>query len=92
VRPLSAPAEIVPADEAIDLVKQHVPQLVVLDRMDLVCSKNQQECFSLDDRLNKFFDDYGHNTLVGADFFGRRLDEVDWPREVDREVAARVAQ
>ncbi|MEO6093596.1 MAG: acyltransferase family protein [Novosphingobium sp.] len=66
------------SDREITRLKQRFPRLVVLDRMDYVCSPAQHACFSIDRRLNKFFCDYGHHTLVGARFFGTRIDQVGW--------------
>ncbi|MDP4547780.1 acyltransferase family protein [Marinobacter sp. MDS2] len=53
-------------------------QFLILDRMDYVCDENQKKCFALDENYNKFFYDYGHHTLSGAEFFGRRISKISW--------------
>lgn len=49
---------------------------VILDRMDYVC--DTQQCYALNDQLEKYFFDYGHHTLAGARFFGTRVDLIGW--------------
>ncbi|MCL1124913.1 acyltransferase family protein [Shewanella surugensis] len=56
---------------------QH-PQLVVLDRMDYVCDKGRSLCYAMNGNYQKFFYDYGHHTLEGAEFFGTRVDTINW--------------
>ncbi|WP_445360332.1 acyltransferase family protein [Microbulbifer sp. EKSA005] len=50
----------------------------ILDRMDYVCDEERERCFSIGRELDKYFYDYGHHTLKGAEFFGERVDEIDW--------------
>jgi peptidoglycan/LPS O-acetylase OafA/YrhL len=46
----------------------------VLDRIDYVCTPENKECFAINDKLEKYFYDYGHHTLQGAAFFGQWID------------------
>jgi len=62
----------------IERISESYPSVVVLDRMNYVCQKEIEKCFSADSNLNKYFYDYMHHTLDGAKFFGKRIDEIDW--------------
>jgi len=66
------------SDDQIKGLAARFPKLVVLDRMDYVCPREQKTCFSMDARLNKYFYDYGHNTLAASKFFGGRIDATGW--------------
>lgn len=63
---------------AIEQISEEFPGIIVMDRMDYVCHSQKQVCFSSDYKLNKFFYDYGHHTLEGARYFGKRVDETNW--------------
>ena len=52
--------------------------ILILDRMDYVCDVDEQSCFAIDERLNKYFYDYGHHTLSGAQFFAMEVDQENW--------------
>lgn len=69
-------------DAKIDEILARFPEVVVLDRGDYICDPTTGQCHSLDEALNKFYYDYGHNTLEGAAHFGRRMDRVDWMKPV----------
>ena len=62
----------------IDLISQEMPELEVLDRMDYVCDSAAQSCDAVSDNLDKYFFDYGHHTVTGARFFGKKIDEMGW--------------
>jgi peptidoglycan/LPS O-acetylase OafA/YrhL len=67
-------------------------QVVVLNRMDYVCASEENKCFAMNDHYEKYFYDYGHHTLNGAEFFGDRLKEIGWLDPVLKEhsnIAAR---
>lgn len=49
-----------------------------LNRMDYTCSDLETSCYIVDGNLNKLFYDYGHYTIRGAQYFGKRIDEVGW--------------
>ena len=66
------------ADARIDSLKERFPDVIVLDRMDYACNARRHVCYSIDDTLNKFYFDYGHHSLRGAEFFGHRVDQVGW--------------
>ncbi len=51
---------------------------MTLDRMDFVCKKKNKICYAIDDEFNKYFYDYGHYTLAGADFFAKSVDSMNW--------------
>lgn len=48
----------------------------VLDRMDYVCPNG--DCSIISDDLEKFFYDYGHNTVDGYKHYAKIIDEIDW--------------
>jgi len=50
----------------------------VLDRMDYVCDRANELCYGVNSNIEKLFYDYGHHTLAGARFFGKRLDQLRW--------------
>jgi peptidoglycan/LPS O-acetylase OafA/YrhL len=50
----------------------------VLDRMDYVCDRAKELCYGVNSEIAKLFFDYGHHTLAGARFFGKRVDQVGW--------------
>lgn len=54
----------------------HIP---VVDRMDYVCEQSKEICYAVDEKLVKYFYDYGHHTLTGAQFFAERINRIDWP-------------
>ncbi len=62
----------------IDEIARKYPDVIAVDRMDLVCDAPRALCYGIDERLNKFFFDYGHTTLEGARFFGQRMDRTGW--------------
>lgn len=54
----------------------------ILDRMDYICSASEKRCFGIGENLEKFFYDYGHHTLEGAEYFGQRVDDIGWLRTI----------
>ena len=66
----------------IDNLAKIYKGLIVLNRMDYICDRDLNQCFAINEKLEKFFYDYGHHTLEGAKFFGGRVDKVDWLSEV----------
>ncbi len=50
--------------------------------MDYICDEKNEKCYSIDDQLNKYFYDYGHHTMDGAEFFGKRIDDQKWFKPV----------
>ena len=67
-----------PSVRLLDDLSVQFPRLIQLDRMGYACALERATCYSMDEKLNKFFYDYGHHTLVGARFFGRRIDRIGW--------------
>jgi peptidoglycan/LPS O-acetylase OafA/YrhL len=65
-------------DAKINSLQKEYPFIYVLDRLDYMCDKVEQECFSLDRELNKYYYDYAHHTLIGAEFFGHVIDTTGW--------------
>jgi peptidoglycan/LPS O-acetylase OafA/YrhL len=51
------------------------------DRKDLSCDP-ELRCEVLDDQLNPLYFDYGHWTLEGAAYFGRKMKRLGWLAEV----------
>ena len=52
--------------------------IVVLDKMDFICDIPSKTCDGITNEGNKSFYDYGHFTLEGAKYFGRRVHELNW--------------
>ena len=57
--------------------------VLVLDRMDYICDNQKKTCYAINNELEKFFYDFGHNTIVGAQFFGQRIDTIGWLEKLD---------
>lgn len=49
-----------------------------LDKNDFICNLKSRTCDGITDDGYKSFYDYGHFTLEGARFFGRRIHETGW--------------
>ena len=73
---------VVAANAEIDRIGALFPDVTVLDRMDYVCAAAEGICYSANDKLEKYFPDYGHHTLAGAAFFSKRVDETGWLKPV----------
>jgi peptidoglycan/LPS O-acetylase OafA/YrhL len=71
-------AAIKRSDAAIEAIANKHSDVLILDRMDYVCDKKAETCFVINDQFEKYFFDYGHHTLAGAVFFGKRVDQIDW--------------
>jgi hypothetical protein len=66
------------SDDVIDAIAKKYADVLVLDRMDYICDREAKRCYSINEQFEKYFYDYGHNTLAGARFFGARVDQIDW--------------
>ena len=75
-------SRVIAANEEIHRLEGVDPRIIVLDRMDYICSRVERTCYSGSNQLEKYFPDYGHHTIAGATFFSSRVDEVDWLRPV----------
>ena len=60
----------------IDNLKNQYSEITVLNRMKYIC--DNERCSAADEELNKFFFDYSHHTIIGAKYFGQKVDEIDW--------------
>lgn len=49
-----------------------------LDRNDYICDLNEQSCFVIDSKFQKFIYDSRHHSIEGAAFFGKVIDEIKW--------------
>ena len=72
------------SDVAIEVIAKKYNEILILNRMDYVCDKKAKKCFSINDEFEKYFYDYGHHTLEGALFFGKRVDEVKWLKRLEK--------
>ena len=52
--------------------------VVLLDKADYICDMKSGTCDGITDEGYKTFYDYGHYTLEGAKYFGRRMYEINW--------------
>ena len=62
----------------IDTISSKYSDVKVLDRMEYICDNSKAICYAINMQLDKYFYDYGHHTLSGAEFFGRRVDRIGW--------------
>ncbi|MDA7573223.1 acyltransferase [Candidatus Pelagibacter sp.] len=53
-------------------------KFLYLNKEDYMCDILKKECDYLDKNGYKIFYDYGHYTLEGAKFFGRKIHEINW--------------
>ena len=58
------------------LAKKHNIQL--LNKIDFQCNLSKKICFGVTDEGLKTHYDYGHFTLEGAKFFGKRIFDIKW--------------
>ncbi|PZQ99684.1 MAG: hypothetical protein DI533_03225 [Cereibacter sphaeroides] len=63
--------------------------VAVLDREKYICDAGKQVCYGVSSQLGKYFFDYGHTTAEGADFFGRRIAQVNWLAPLGRSLASK---
>ncbi|WP_353474993.1 acyltransferase family protein [Salipiger sp. H15] len=73
---------VIEANAEIDRVGKLFPGVIVLDRMDYICSQPDETCYSANDQLEKYFPDYGHHTVAGAQYFSHRIDRTGWLKPV----------
>lgn len=66
------------SDDAIDVIAKKYSDILILDRMDYACDQKVKRCYGVNDKFEKYYYDYGHHTLEGASFFGKRVDQVEW--------------
>lgn len=66
------------SDDAIEGIAKKYGDVLILDRMDYACDKKVKRCYAINDQFEKYYYDYGHHTLEGASFFGKRVDQVEW--------------
>jgi peptidoglycan/LPS O-acetylase OafA/YrhL len=52
--------------------------VLFLDRTDYLCHESTKRCFGVSADLTKHFFDVHHTTLAGAQFFGKRIDALQW--------------
>lgn len=69
---------IIQANAEIHRLKDMFPQIIVMNRTEYMCSDADEVCYSANENLQKYYPDYGHHTLVGAEFFAKRVDEINW--------------
>jgi hypothetical protein len=76
--------EVAPINDVLrSVTKQH--RAVYLDKWDYGCEVAKKECFALDEDGYPLHYDYGHYTVEGVKFFGRRLLQIDWLRPIESE-------
>jgi hypothetical protein len=66
------------SDIAIENMKGRYTDIILLDRMDYICDNDLEQCYVINEKLEKYVFDAAHNTLEGAKFYGKRVDEVGW--------------
>lgn len=53
-------------------------KIIYLNKEDYLCDLFNKQCDYITDNNKKIFTDYGHYTLDGAKFFGKKIYELDW--------------
>jgi peptidoglycan/LPS O-acetylase OafA/YrhL len=66
------------SDIAMENMKGRYTDIILLDRMDYICDNDLEQCYVINEKLEKYVFDAAHNTLEGAKFYGKRVDEVGW--------------
>ncbi|MBU2880298.1 acyltransferase family protein [Aliiglaciecola lipolytica] len=61
-----------------NLRKNRFEDLIILDRMSYIVSEDTSTYFAIDENLSKFTYDDSHHTIEGAEFYGGRVDEINW--------------
>lgn len=56
---------------------------VYLDKWDYACEAEHHQCYALNEDGYPLHYDYGHYTVEGAKFIGRRIVELGWLRKLD---------
>jgi peptidoglycan/LPS O-acetylase OafA/YrhL len=74
--------EVAPINDILrSVTRQH--HAVYLDKWDYGCEVEKKECFALDEDGYPLHYDYGHYTVEGVKFFGRRVVQIDWLRPIE---------
>ena len=50
--------------------------ILFLDKSKIICDHENMKCFGISNNLEKYFYDYGHFTMDGATFFGKRMEKL----------------
>jgi hypothetical protein len=58
-------------------------KIKILNKDDLICNYKLKECFGVDNMGNKIFYDYGHYTIDGAYFLGKRALKIQWLSKIN---------
>lgn len=66
------------ADILIDKIKRCNQDVIILDRNNYISNQIEHLSYTVNNRFEKFNYDSRHTTLEGAQFFGKRIDEVRW--------------
>jgi hypothetical protein len=74
------------SDRTIESIKKKYPNVTILDRMNYICNYKNNSCYSINDKFEKYFYDYGHYTLAGARFFGQQIDRIGWLNPLYKEI------
>ncbi|MFU7560173.1 hypothetical protein ACMFWY_15955 [Roseiconus sp. JC912] len=60
----------------IEEIAKEFPEVSRLNRNAYTMDASGQTCFAIDEKLSKYFCDYGHHTLAGAKIFGGQVDRL----------------
>lgn len=66
------------SDVILNEIKNEFPEVALLDRMTYICDTPKQLCYAINTELEKYFYDKEHHTMAGAEFFGKRVDSLNW--------------
>jgi len=57
---------------------------ILLKKEDFICDFKEKMCDGITDEGFKTFYDYGHYTLEGARYFGKRIEEINWLAPIEK--------
>lgn len=59
-------------------LKAEVLGWLFFDRASLACNENSTKCAFFNSDNEPYYSDYGHWTIAGAKYFGKRLNDIGW--------------
>ncbi len=83
-----APSEVDEINREIADLAQ-IYDFTLLKKEDYLCDFSRKICFGATDGGHKAFYDYGHYTMQGAAFFGRRIHQIGWLKPLEEKLSKR---
>lgn len=83
------------ASSVVDNINEMIAALsrkhgfILLKKEDYLCDFPEEICFGATDEGHKAFYDYGHYTMQGAAYFGKRIHQLGWLKPLEQALAKR---